>query len=66
MTAYVSCKECGSDVPWYYAWLYGSDAMHPGCARQRIDEEGCGAVWSEISGHRASFKDADSIKKGSE
>lgn len=45
MTAYVCCKECGGQVPWYYAWLYGPDAMHPGCARERIDEEGCGAAW---------------------
>ncbi len=51
MTAYVKCTECGGDVPWYYAWLYGPVAMHPGCAVDRIDEEGCGTAWFPLSGH---------------
>lgn len=49
MTAYVCCTECGSDVPWYYAWGFGPQAMHPGCAVTRIDEEGCGATWFPLS-----------------
>ncbi len=48
MTAYVDCKECGTPVPWYYAFnfrgLPHNDAMHPMCAMERIGEEGCGAT----------------------
>ena len=45
MTAYVTCKECGYDVPWYYAWVWHPTiAMHPGCAKDRWDEEGMGAI----------------------
>lgn len=48
MTAYVDCTECETSVPWYYAWSFRGlphdDAMHPFCARDRIDEEGCGAT----------------------
>jgi len=55
MTAYVTCKECDSEVPWYYAWLFGPTAMHPGCARERIDEEGAGPVWFHVS------RNADSL-----
>lgn len=49
MTAYIKCVECNGGVPHYYAWLYGPDAMHPGCAIDRIDEEGCGATWFHLS-----------------
>ena len=48
MTAYVNCVECNTDVPWYYAWINGSDAMHPRCAGQRIDEEGCREIATGI------------------
>lgn len=48
MTAYVRCEECGGDVPWYYAWLWSSIAMHPGCARERWDDEGSGAMGPAI------------------
>lgn len=45
MTAYVDCKECHTKVPWYYAWVWHPTiAMHPGCARDRWDEEGGGAI----------------------
>lgn len=49
MTAYVDCCECGQKAPWYYAWKVGPEYMHPGCALDRIDEEGCGAVWFQMS-----------------
>ncbi len=45
MTAYVECEECGGSVPWYYAWVWHpAIAMHPGCALDRWDEEGAGAL----------------------
>lgn len=48
MTAYVECLECGYGVPWYYAFLNGNDPMHPGCAMDRVDEEGAGNVATAI------------------
>lgn len=45
MTAYVECKECGGAVPWYYAWIWHPTIqMHPGCAQNRWDDEGAGAI----------------------
>lgn len=64
MTAYVDCKECGDPVPWYYAWLYGPVAQHPGCAKRRIDDEGCGAAWLLVS--RIGDEVAASAKGGAE
>ncbi len=49
MTQYVKCEECCEGVPHYYAWLFGPIAMHPGCAVNRIDEEGCGPTWFHLS-----------------
>lgn len=48
MTAYIECVECGDGVPWYYAFLNGSEPMHPGCAERRSDSEGCGTVAAGI------------------
>ena len=49
MTACVECKECKGDVPWYYAWVWHPTiAMHPGCAKDRWDEEGGGAIGPDI------------------
>lgn len=45
MTAYLTCKECGGGVPWYYALVWHPTIeMHPGCAATRWDEEGAGAL----------------------
>lgn len=55
MTEYVECEECHGGVPWYYAWMHGHIAMHPGCAKDRMDEEGCGPAWVHISNDGQEF-----------
>lgn len=48
MTAYVTCEECGGDVPWYYAFefrgLPHNEPAHPYCYLDKVDEEGCGST----------------------
>lgn len=49
MTEYIQCTECKTDVPWYYAWIWHPTiAMHPGCAQDRWDAEGCAAAGPDI------------------
>lgn len=53
MTAYVTCNECETEVPWYYAFEFKhvphGAGLHPYCARDRIDEEGCGPVFLALA-----------------
>jgi hypothetical protein len=62
MTAYIRCTECGGGVPHYYAWLFGPDAMHPGCASDRKDEEGAGPTWFHLT--RIANEARDAAKGG--
>lgn len=49
MTAYIQCPECKTDVPRCYAWMFHPTiAMHPGCAQDRWDDEGCGAAGPDL------------------
>lgn len=58
MTAYVKCAECGGEVPWYYAWVWHPTiAMHPGCALERWDAEGSGAMGPAIRDAIATDRD---------